>query len=516
MEKLFDCPPVINYLTDDDKQQFFDLFSEAPVGMGIFSGPHHVFEIINKKYFELIGMQDVIGKPVAEVFPQLVEQGFVDRLNQVYQTGITYTENERLAKLTMPPTAKPSNYYFNYVYQARKNKEGKIDGIIFFIIDVTEQVSYRKKIEQSEMNLKEAQSLGHIANFETELATGNVTWSDEQFNQLGYSKDEITPNSELYLSMVHPDDAAEVYKSYSNAFETLQNSHSNYRMILRDGSIKHIYTKWKFEFDKKGIPLKLFGINQDVTEAKLAEMQVKSLNESLERKVKERTLELTEANRELETFNSSVSHDLQTPLRAIQMFSQVLLEDYSAKIDEDGKQHLKSISRSITQMHQLVNGLLQFSKLGKVKLVKSEVKMQEMIKEIVDESTQANQLFTHEIILNKIPDAICDALLIKQVWTNLISNAVKYSSKNEKPFVTIGSNDLNGETVYYVKDNGVGFNMKFVHKLFNAFERLHNEEFEGTGIGLSNAQRIVNRHGGRIWAEGEEDKGASFYFTLGG
>lgn len=259
--------------------------------------------------------------------------------------------------------------------------------------------------------------------------------------------------------------------------------------------------------------LSCFG--RDITEQRLAELKIKELNESLELKVKERTAALLEANQELETFSYTVSHDLKTPLRTVSGFAKLLLNKYATHLDEEAKELLNAINSSTKKMNKLIQDLLHFSKLGKAAPQIKAVDMNILAGEAINEIRLAKQDFKAQLKLYELGQTSCDPALIKQVWSNLIYNALKYSSKKEHPLVEIGKLEIENEPVYYVKDNGSGFDMKHAGKLFEAFQRLHtDEEFEGTGVGLATARRIIGRHGGRIWADGAENVGACFYFTI--
>lgn len=234
------------------------------------------------------------------------------------------------------------------------------------------------------------------------------------------------------------------------------------------------------------------------------------------KKLQERANELQEANKELESFSYTVSHDLQSPLRSISGFSRFLLKNHNDKLDDEGKEFLQHINGGATRMSNLIQDLLKFSRLGKVALVKADVDMDDLVSEVIDQIRFEKGDIKAKINLQSLKSIPCDRGLLKQVWVNLICNAFKYSSKKEQPVVEIGMTEINNEPVYYVKDNGAGFNMEHcAEKLFGIFQRMHTaDEFEGTGVGLSTVQRIVNRHGGRVWADSKVDEGATFYFTL--
>jgi light-regulated signal transduction histidine kinase (bacteriophytochrome) len=224
--------------------------------------------------------------------------------------------------------------------------------------------------------------------------------------------------------------------------------------------------------------------------------------------------QLHEMNKDLQAFSYSVSHDLRVPLRSMMGYSKILEEDYNKILDEEGKRVLSVIQQNATKMNNLIEDLLEFSKSGRKELERSEIDTESLIRSIL-EDISSSPPHKAEIRLNPLPSTYADSNLLSQVWINLIGNAIKYSSKKETPVVEIGSYSEENEIVFYVKDNGSGFDMKYVDKLFGVFQRLHRiDEFEGTGVGLALVKRIIARHGGRAWAEGKLNEGATFYFSL--
>ncbi len=245
----------------------------------------------------------------------------------------------------------------------------------------------------------------------------------------------------------------------------------------------------------------------DVTESRQIEHAVQDLNSELA--IYARQLEAV--NQELEAFTYSVSHDLRAPLRAMDGFSQALLENFGEALPERAKHYLQRIRYNATQMGELINSLLALSRLGRQPLRKQPFSVQKLVQEILD--SFAENLKDYHITLDPLPDAFGDPALIKQVFANLIENAIKYSQKQENPQIYVGTTNPH---TYFVKDNGIGFDMEYYHKLFNVFQRLHNSaEYPGQGVGLATVQRIIHRHGGRVWAESEVDKGATFYIDIG-
>ena len=321
-----------------------------------------------------------------------------------------------------------------------------------------------------------------------------------------YSREELlgyTP-MEKYPGIEQTD----LFKVLERCMNERAAEHLESEFVFPDGS------KGYFELSLQPVPEGIFILSVDITKRKLAEEGIKKLNVELEDRVTKRTQELKKANEELEAFSYSVSHDLRAPLRAIIGFSAILEEDYSNKLDDEAKRITAVIKNNTAKMGKLIDDLLTFSRMGRHEISKTNIDITEMVYEIIN-GISSNGHSKTKWVIHSLPAVNADMNMMRQVWINLISNAVKYSGNTAIPEIEIGSFKDDGNIVFFVEDNGVGFDEKYKNKLFKVFQRLHsNEEFEGTGIGLAIVEKIVSKHGGHVWAEAALNKGASFYFSL--
>ncbi len=348
------------------------------------------------------------------------------------------------------------------------------------------------------------------------------TWRFLEVNEAavahyGYSRDEFL---RMRITDIRPaEDTAVLLDDLEKERERLQHS-GQWRHCRKDGSLIEVQiVSHTLDFGGRRAVLV---VAEDITELTRAQQAVREneerlrrLNEELEQRVADRTAQLEAANRELEAFSYSVSHDLRAPLRHIDGYAELLQRHCSSTLDEKSRRYLATISMSAKRMSALIDDLLAFSRMGRVEMRETPVSLERLVREILDDFAHETQ--GRDIVwkVHALPVVQGDPSMLRQVLANLISNSVKYTRTRPQAQIEVGYSPLPGETIFFIRDNGVGFDMKYVHKLFGVFQRLHDSsDYEGTGVGLANVARILCRHGGRVWAEGSVDAGATFYFSL--
>lgn len=391
------------------------------------------------------------------------------------------------------------------------NGEGKPYQYVAIRADITE----RKETEQA---LNESQQLlsaiidNSTAVIYVKNLQGQYILVNRRFAELFHvHMDDILGKTDYDI---FPKEQADAFREMDMRTATADHALTEEELAPHDDGL-HSYISVKSTLrHTNGKPYAIFGISTDITDLKKAQLEVQKLNEELEQKVIDRTAELQSANKELESFTYSVSHDLRSPLRIIDGYADILTTDYKDKLDEEGNRTLNIVKTNARRMGQLIDDLLNLSHTGRKELVVHLTDMDKLVKAVMEEQLSLTSN-TVTVTIGKLEPAPCDSSLLRQVWINLITNAIKYSGKQEKPEIQISSLRNKKEVVYSIQDNGVGFDMKYAEKLFGVFQRLHKiTEFEGTGIGLALVHRILVRHRGKIWAESEPGKGAIFYFSL--
>lgn len=379
--------------------------------------------------------------------------------------------------------------------------------------DVTEETRARMALEFSEARFRrvfDSKMMGFIFWDED----GKITDANDLFlEMMGYSRRELHDGKMNLNGMTPPEYEEAEVRAMEQIRTTGVCEPFEKEYIRRDGSRLPVLigaANINDSPDIKGVTCVM-----DISQRKKMEEEIRELNRNLEIRILQRTRALQEANHELESFSYSVSHDLRAPLRAIHGYSQMLTEDYEARLDKEGIRLLNAVKNNARRMGQLVDDLLAFSRLGKRTMSLSDIDLTRLVHDVLNDFSE-DEKKPAKISVRPLGTTYADVSLLRQAFQNLISNALKYSSKQASPEVEIGVTTSKGEPAYYVKDNGAGFDMAYYQKLFGVFQRLHgHDEFEGTGVGLAIVQRIVHRHGGTIWAESRVGEGAVFFFTLG-
>ncbi len=451
---------------------------------------------------------------------RLIGSDFCDYFTQPEKARQGYEEVFAQGKVQDYPLAirHASGRVTDVLYNASlfKNEAGEIEGVLAAARDITRRKQAEEELRLSRERLALAQKAAHSGTFDWDIQHNVNHWSPEVEAVHGIAPGGFGGTYEDWEALVIPEDLIAAKKAIQDALKTGEFA-SEWRIRRHnDGEIRWITARARVLFDEAGQPARMLGLNMDVTERKQAEEEVRRLNEELEQRVIQRTAQLEAANKELEAFTYSVSHDLRAPLRHISGFSKILTEEYGSSLAPDAQHHLLRIQEGTHRMGLLVDDLLNLGRIGRHEVRLQVTGLNSIVNEVAEELKPECAGRQVEWKLDNLPFVECDPALMKQVFQNLLSNALKFTRPRGQAVIEVGQKDHDGAPVVFVRDNGVGFNIKYADKLFGVFQRLHRaEDFEGTGVGLATVQRIIQKHGGRIWAEAELDKGATFYFTLG-
>ncbi|MFI1770828.1 PAS domain S-box protein [Thalassobellus citreus] len=524
--------------TEDRMKTYFD---EAPLGVSIVNSlTGDVYEI-NQKFLEIIGRsKDEISainwKHITHPDDMQENLDHMVKIQKGESTG--FSMDKRYVK------PDQTNVWVSLTVAALKVKDKAKPMHLSMVQDITKQKRTQEKIIEEKNKTKKYLDVAGVILLSLD-ASGKVRLINPKgCKVLGYEEKEIIGKN-WFDNYLPEDQRSEVKSVFEKNFNKERVSAKQYenKILTKSGEEKVIAWKNEMITDTEGTIVAILSSGEDVTEKKKAEEELKKHQEHLEELVKERTHALSNSqqallnlvddlneqslkiegvnkqlaikNDELESFSYSVSHDLRAPLRHIDGFSNLLHKSLKGKLNEKEENYFKNIVGSSSKMNELIDGLLIYSRMGRSELKKTTINMKTLVDDVIQTFVFDIKKNEITIIVDDMPNASVDVFLMKQVWENLISNAVKFSSKTKTPKIHIGYNkDVDGADIYYVKDNGVGFDQKYVGKVFGVFQRLHSvNEFSGTGIGLATAKRIILKHQGEIWAEGT-DKGASFFFKL--
>ncbi len=452
--------------------------------------------------------EKMLNKPKAELIGQNVWELFPDSVGSHFYHGFHRAVAEQTTIYI--EDFEPSIKFWTQVY-AYPSPEG----LSLFFEDVTPRKQAEIALRNSEERLQLAQKAAKAGSWDWDMLAQEIVWGEEYYLVFGLLPYSCEPSIENWLSCIHPEDRDRCNEFLKQSITQQLEIELEYRIIYPNGEIHWINSKGQTFYDEMGIPVRMIGIVQDISDRKSAEIQIRQFNETLEQRVKERTVQLELANQELEAFSYSVSHDLRAPIRHISGFVNLLQKQASADLDAASLRYLQIIQDTTKQAGVLVDDLLAFSRMGRTEMRFKITDMDMLVREVQREINARTNIHCIHWQIEQLPEVQGDPSMLRLVVRNLLENAVKYSQTCPCSEIAIGSIISEPEIVFFVRDNGVGFDMQYVHKLFGVFQRLHNDpQFEGTGIGLANVQRIIHRHGGRTWAEGKINNGATFFFSL--
>jgi PAS domain S-box-containing protein len=485
--------------TADERRKYTDLYDFAPVGYFTFDGKGNITEA-NVTGASLLGYEKrfLAGKP----FHRFI-MGTHLSIFQSHLLKVIELRNKQSCKLKL---ARKDGSFFDAMIETISvtDGDGKFDHYRSSVTDITEITKAGDALQESEERYR------HIVEDSTEFigrakADGTITFVNEALCRyfLMPSDDLLGKNIIDFI----PYEDREAVLSFLSSF-TSKNRSANIeqRVLMPNGDIRWHFWSARAIYDRHDRFIEFQGAGHDITTRKQAEEELK-----------ERAAQLEEANRELEGFSYSISHDLRSPLRAIDGYARMILRKHGDKFDEDARSKFNVIRSSIQMMGHLIDDLLAFSHLGRKHISVSKIDMAHLVRDVWIELQAENKGRKIELTLNGLLPGYGDMALIKQVYVNLLANAVKFTKHRDVAHIETGSYTEGNENVYYIRDNGIGFDMAYYDKLFGVFQRLHGtDDSEGTGVGLAIVQRIIHKHGGRVWAEAKPDQGARFYFTLSG
>lgn len=495
----------------EQNESYRSLIELSPDGIAIHTEGELVY--LNPRAVHLIGAasaQELLGRPVLEFVPPDL-RGFVrDRINRLVTTDDQAAMTEEIFMRTdgtpLPVEVTATRILFN-----------DRPSVMVLFRDITARLQTESMLVRSEALLAEAQSIAQIGSWEWVFADDRWTWTEETYRLYEIPRDARLSFRSI-LKRIPLADRRRIRSAFRAAADGFREAFTYEHSLVRsDGSVRYLHGIARVEKGPDGKPLRMAGTIQDVTDRRRAENEVRQLNDELERRVRLRTAELEYANRELESFSYSVSHDLRAPLRAIDGFSQALAEDKADRLDAEGLDFLRRIRAGCDRMGNLIDSILDLSRLTRSELRVKRVNLSQLVEQLAAEERQTMEDPGRvDFIVQPEVFAACDERLMRVALGNLLDNAVKYSAREPRARIEFGVEETPGGSVYFMRDNGVGFDMMHAGRLFGVFQRMHApEQFPGTGIGLATVQRIIHRHRGTIRAVALVGEGATFYFTLG-
>ena len=398
--------------------------------------------------------------------------------------------------------------------EAVRDESGRFVLLRGTVQEITGRKLAEDGLRESENKFRTAFAKAAIGMAMTDMEGCFVEANDAYSSITGYGHEELLGMT--FHVVIHPDDFASNIELLNRMTSgDLENFVVQNRYLRKNGTVVWVRKSVSLARDLGGRPWRIIALIEDITVRKRIEDEICLLNEVLEERVHQRTEELEAANKELEAFSYSVSHDLRAPLRAMDGFSKALLEDCGPSLPEDGKHYIAVIRKGAQNMGALIDDLLTFSRLSRLPLQKRSMDTNKLVRDVLSDLVHQQEGRQLELRVDDLPSCEGDPALMRQVWLNLLANALKYTRQRSPAVIEIGATAGDSECEYHIRDNGAGFDMRYASKLFGVFQRLHrSDEYEGTGVGLAIVQRVIHRHGGQIWADAQVNEGATFSFTL--
>jgi PAS domain S-box-containing protein len=501
------------------ERTFRTLFEKSPDAIGVSREGVHLFA--NPAYVELFGYQDaneLVGKPVFEVIAPCSRHEVAERI-QARARGHNVPSCYEARGLRRNGTE------FDFeVKVSLFEMEGSLHTLVI-VRDISKRRKAERELQQAEAGLRERELLLR----RVMDANPNVILVKDRAGTILLANEALAASYGVKVKELIGQSHADLHRRWGMSEEEVSQWLADDVRVIDNGEPLRMIERYTHRngairwYNTRKLPLTLAAnracvliVSADVTEQKKAEDEIRKLNAELEKRVEERTAALAQANKELEAFSYSISHDLRTPLRAIDGFAHIIREDYANRMDEELARLFAIICANTKKMEELIDDLLEFARLARAEFQNGTVNMRELAQSVIDDLSSLEPERQVQITVGQLPQAKGDAAMLRRVLMNVIANALKFTRPRKLAAqVEIGGYEEGRQATYYVRDNGVGFDMKYEHKLFHVFQRLHRStDFDGTGVGLAIVQRVIQRHGGRVWAEAKVNQGATFYFTL--